>query len=427
MGYHNSHQEIRVLSVEDAIETLTKLEHRLKEGTSVKQRKRVKGVQSLSLTLALADTSVPQDEQLVTLCQGVARCFPKLKSLQLSSEIEHEEHPESHGHTFCIPVQALTALLHPNKGLKKLNELTLDGLYFHANDESIRILVKAISRHDGIKKCYLYDTKMTNLSSGRSAMEKFVSAIAKKVEKLVIIGCRLAALEEAEAGVWDGSCLVKLCRSTTLQEVKLHNIRELQEEHMVLMSQALTTNTSIRKLSILKTQELADLPPEESLHASNHRQLDKKKKKKSSRRSNRQTLSSDAGTLAMANMLRENTTLEEICLSAVDFNEYSAMFLGNALEQDNTTLRELWLMIPAHNGGTSSFPVDDRRIEHYLRLNRAGRYRVMQQAADAGGSMIPTGDERKFWINTLLVSKRDIDCSFFLLRNMPSLCDGTIR
>jgi hypothetical protein len=427
MEYLYNHQDVRVLSVTDTIETLSKLQDRLKDAKSEKQTKRVKGVESLSLTLALVDMSVPQDDLIISLCQAVARCFPKLKSLQLSSEMDDCEDP-SHkpgneaalARALYLPIQALTALLHPNKGLKKLKELTLDGLCFRTDDEHMRILGKAIARHEHLQKGYLYETMMTTLSTGRSGMEKFVSALSKKLEKLVIVGCELAAHGEEE--LWAGACLVKLCRSNTLRELKLHNLDELREEHIVLMAQELTSNKSIRKLSILKSQELTELPQEEGLKVgSNH----KKRMLLAKTMRKREALSSDAGTLAMANMLRVNTALEEVCLSAVDFNEYSAMFLGNALEQDNTTLRELWLMIPAHNGGTSSFPVDDRRIDYYLRLNRAGRHRVIQQQQE--GVTEQAGKDKKEFINTLVLSKRDIDCSFFLLRKMPSLCDVNAR
>lgn len=405
----NQHQDVRVLSIEDTIETLKRLENRLKEVTD-KTKRRIKSVDSLSLTLALADTTTPQHEEFIQLCQSVARCFPKLKTLEVCSEMDDQD--VDHPSRFPLPLQSLTALLHPNKGLKKLRELTLDGLRFDADEERMRILAKAISRHDGLQKCLLFDTSMSTLSSGRSGMEKFVAAVAKKLEKLVLIGCKLAA-PEAE-GLWAGSCLVKICRSTTLQEFKLHNIEELREEHIVMMSQALGTNPSLRKLSILKTQDLSADEKQKQLLLQQQSNAD-------------ETLSSDAGTLALANMLKENNVLEELCLSSHDFNEYSAMFMGNALEKENTTLLDLWLMVPAHNGGTSSFPVDDPRIDFYLRLNRAGRNRVMHLLQEQDGPRAALErcslEERKAWINTLVNSKRDIDCSFYLLQNIPSLCD----
>lgn len=412
----NHHQDVRVLSVQDTIQTLTRLEDRLKQ-VKTTTKKRVKGVDSLSLTLALADTTTPQHDSIVQMCQAVARCFPKLKSLEICSEMDNEdvEHPAR----FPLPVQALTALLHPYKGLKKLRELTLDGLRFEADEDRMRVLVKAISKHDALAKCLLFDTSMSTLSSGRSGMEKFVGAVARKLAKLVLIGCPLAA-PEAE-GLWAGSCLVKICRSTSLQEVKIHNIEELQEEHIVMMAQALETNKWLRKLSLLKYQDRSE---------SQQRGKKKKKKKRKDKQEKdcKDALSSDAGTLALANMLKVNTVLEELCLTSFDFNEYSAMFLGNALEKDNTTLLDLWLMVPAHDGSTSSFPVDDPRIDYYLRLNRAGRNRVVslvQQQPDNSTIAIEScsSEERRAWINILVNSKRDVDCSFFILQNIPSLCD----
>ena len=434
--HHNNnvisqHQEIRVLSVDDTIQTLTRLENRLKEVKETAKR-RVKSVDSLSLTLAFVDNkSTPQhDESIVQMCRAVARCFPKLKTLEVCSEMDNADVP--HPNRVPLPVQSLTALLHPYKGLKKLRELTLDGIRFQADEERMRVLVKAISKHDALQTCRFFDTSMSTLSSGRSGMEKFVSALAKKIEKLVLRGCPLAAPEMMETGgspcLWAGSCLVKLCRSTTLKEVKIHSIQELREEHIVLMSQELATNTHLKKLSLLKYQQ-------QGSSDATAKKKKKKKKKPKKEMEEEETLSSDAGTLALANMLKENTVLEELCLSSFDFNEYSAMFLGNALQQDNTTLLDLWLMVPNDGGGTSSFPVDDPRVDYYLRLNRAGRNRVVQliqdqQAKDGSttstrsASLEQTSlEERKAWINTLINSKRDTDASFYLLQSIPALCD----
>lgn len=416
----NQHQDIRILSVDDTLVTLTRLQNRLKD---VKEttKKRVKSVDSLFIALALTDSTTPQHEAIVQMCQAVPRCFPKLKSLEICSEMDGDDVP-LHSR-FALPVQALTALLHPNKGLKRLRELTLDGLRFDTDEDRMRLLVKAITKHEGLKRCLLYDTSMTTLPSGRSGMEKFVSAAAQKLDKLVLIGCQLAAPEAAD-GMWAGSCLVKICRSTTLRELKLHNMQEFREEHTVMISEALKTNHSLKKLSLLKHHDIT-------------KSLKKKKKHKHGKDCQDpencpkpETLSSDAGTLALANMLKENSCLEELCLRSFDFNEYASLFLGNALENDNTTLLDLWLMAPAQDGGTSSFPVDDPRIDYQLRLNRAGRNKVQQliqqqrqQPSSRNALASCSREERRAWIFTLINSKRDIDCSFFLLQNIPSLCD----
>ena len=433
----SKHQEIRVLSVSDTIQTLTRLHERLKlkddsKKRSTRSKKRIQALETLTLTLALVHPAEVASESVVTMCQAVARCFPKLKTLEINSEMDDDTRA-----AFPISIQVLTVLLHPNKGLKKLRELTLDSLHFQTDDDAMRLLVKAISKHECLQRCYLYTTSMTTLASGRSGMEKLVSAMARRISKLVIIGCRLAAsagsrsnavaLSAAAASTgdsnhWAGSCLVKVCRSKTLQEFKLHNLDELLEEHLVLMSEALSDNHCLRTLSILKSQELADA------HAYN--MIKKTEMNTKQEQQPQETLSSDAGTLALANMLRKNHTLQELCLSAFDFNEYSAMFFGNALEQDNLTLQNMWLMIPAFNGGTSSFPVDDPRIGYFLRLNRAGRQSFANTSSLSSSSQqdqetsASANISRQDWAESLISSRRDIDCSFYKLRNRPCLCDA---
>ena len=433
------HQEVRVLSCVDTIQTLTRLHERLKlkddsKKTSKRSKKRIQALETLTLTLALVQPAELASESVVTMCQAVARCFPKLKTLAINSEMDDDTRA-----AFPIPIQVFTVLLHPKKGLKKLRELTLDSLHFQTDDDKMRLLVKAISKHECLHSCYLYTVSMTTLTSGRSGMEKLVSAMARRISKLVIIGCRLAApASKISAGTlsataaastgdlnWAGSCLVKVCRSTTLQEFKLHNLDELLEEHLVLMSEALSENHSLRKLSILKSQELADA----QAYNINKKQETIAKQEQQQH----ETLSSDAGTLALANMLRKNDALQELCLSAFDFNEYSAMFVGNALEKDNLTLHNMWLMIPAFNGGTSSFPVDDPRIGYYLRLNRAGRQIFANTSSSVISSSVQQEDQetskasanpgRQDWVESLISSRRDIDCSYYKLRNRPCLCD----
>jgi len=465
-------QDIRVLSLADTLETLQKLHERLKdkEMTSPRIKQRVKGLETLCITLALQDydascteSSEAATANMVLLCQTVAKCFPRLLRLEIVSDDDFVEEAEKTkdeepiaagaGTTFAMPVQALTALLHPNKGLKKLQELTLDGLTLDADEERMRILGKAIDKHTALQRCYLYETTCTTAEAGgtrKNGMEKLVTSLGRKVEKLVIVACRLApppsfnTAGEKKKSTWAGSCLVKLCKSTTLQEFKLHNVEELQEEHIVLMAQALGKNTSLKKLSILKPQELSPLP-EEAMLGGKKKVVDGHLQRQDSN----EHLTADASTLALANMLRVNTTLEELCLSAYDFTEYSALFLGNALEEDNTTLKDLWLMIPAHNGGTSSFPVDDKRIDYCLRLNRAGRQKFVSKETDNTKEPQPSlleeqvheadavtaaaldeistkmvmDQERRERLESIVSSKRDIDCSYFKLRQRPSLCD----
>jgi len=433
------HQHVNILCVEDTIETLSRLHERIQETQksrsskkTKKTKRRIKKLKSLSLALALVDPTSATKESLVAMCEAVTRCFPGLHELEIHSEMDPAMDPNALLYdpaalpqidpSLAVPVECLAVLLHPKKGLKKLRELTLHSIHFDSNDETMRVIAKAISRHPYLQRSYLYDTSMTNLSTGRSGMEKLVTALGRRVSKLVIVGCRLAPPVSYENGVavapsWAGSCLVKVCQSTTLQEFKLHNLEQLREEHIVLMSQALVENRSLKKLSILKMQELADFQ---------HHPDNIKFKHLQQQQVQEETLSSDAGTLALANMLRRNTTLEELCVNAVDFNEYSAMFFGNALVHDNTTLTDIWLMIPSLNGGTSSFPVDDRRIAYYLRLNRAGRQSF---AASSNKQSQSEGqhhrDQKSEWIKSLIQSRWDINCTFYKLRCKPCLCDAS--
>jgi hypothetical protein len=200
----------------------------------------------------------------------------------------------------------------------------------------------------------------------------------------------------------------------------LHNIQELKEEHIVLMTQTLESNESIRKLSLLKAHP--PLPKDDD--DKNAGENNGKVKKELPAVVVEESLSTEASAVAMANMLRVNTSLEELALSAVDFNEFAAMFVAKALEEDNKTLQHLWLLAPTNYGGTSSFPADDPRIDYFLRLNRAGREKVstlltLDRCGDADDNA-----SRQAWVESLLNAKRDIDCSFFFLSTRPSLCQS---
>lgn len=387
-----NHQEIRVVSADDTIQILSKL----KEAKS----KISKQVESVAVALALPQTfAEAQETSLVTMFQNISRCFPKLKSLDIWSEVESES---------CqVPIAGLTALLHPNKGPKQLKVLTLQGVRFSGDDKAYSTLVKAIGKHSALECCELYETSMNNLSTGESGMEKIISALSKKLKKIEINGSRLAP---SGAPYWSGTSLVELCHSPTLAEIKLHNIRELGDEHIVLMAQTLERNKVLRKLSLLKCEE-------EPL------KKNKKTKRKNSKKAKEapvEAVSSEAGALSLANMLRINTTLEELSLSAMDFNEYCSMFFGNALETDNTTLQSVWLLVPTNDGGTSSFPPDDPRIDYFLRLNRAGRQKVtslLTQDREQGDDK-----SRPVWVESLIHAKRDVNVSFFFLSVKPSLC-----
>ena len=393
---NDNHQDILVLNAESTAQTLAKLRE-------VKNKK-MKQMESVAITLAFADASVSTPEGLVMMFQMVARCFPSLTSLEIRSDIEGDD-------PVVAPVNVLTAMLHPNKGPNGLKVLSLQGVRFSGDDKDFHMLTKAIRRHSTLKHCELYQTSMVNLSSGVSGMETIISALSKTLEKIVISASRLAP---GGARFWSGSSLVKLCRSTTLKELKLHHIQELTEEHIVLMSQALRSNKTLRKLSLLKYEENTVDHAEKK----NDKNV-KNKKKRQPTKLPVESLSSEAGTLAIANMLRANNAIEELSLSAMDFNEYSAMFYGNALEADNTTLQNIWLLVPTNNGGASSFPPDEPRIDYFLRLNRAGRQKVSTLLIEER-----EGDDssRAEWVESLVHCKRDVDVSFFFLSKKPSLC-----
>mgnify|MGYP003565184681 CR=1 FL=1 len=104
---------------------------RLGEACKVKSKK-VRRVETVAIGLAPAvyqnNRGEEDGDDLVAVFCAVAKCFPHLKSLEVCAESEEEDDrrdDEKETPPAAVPVQILTALLHPKKGRKKLEDLTL--------------------------------------------------------------------------------------------------------------------------------------------------------------------------------------------------------------------------------------------------------------------------------------------------------------
>ena len=114
----------------------------------------------------------------------------------------------------------------------------------------------------------------------------------------------------------------------------------------------------------------------------------------------------DTNCLALAKMLQNNTTLQYFGLLNVSPSNKSSGLSSKCVTalihmlQYNLTLQELT---------TRGDPVDE--IQLYVKLNRAGRQHLVHPMAT-----------RDLWVNTLISSRDDLDCSYCFLTMNPSIC-----
>ena len=111
------------------------------------------------------------------------------------------------------------------------------------------------------------------------------------------------------------------------------------------------------------------------------------------------------GLIAVANALKENETLKSLVFSSTLPGE-------NVLSAIRETLRDNLVLAEIHvfRGSVGSRDPD---IDYYLKLNRAGRSKVIDRH-DATESD---------WMEVLEDSDGDVDCLYYFLRANPALCE----
>eukprot|EP00797_Seminavis_robusta_P027177 Sro506_g156260.2 (237) ;mRNA; r:7248-7958 len=152
---------------------------------------------------------------------------------------------------------------------------------------------------------------------------------------------------------------------------------------------------------------------------------------------------------AMAQMLRYNTSLQQLHLVVKDYED--AIPMAQALQENNTQSQLTKLLLrtyqhprivrPAVYQAFSSMLQHNCRIQTlemyqghpmrpwrdlqdpqlllYLKLNRAGRAQVM---ANDKKEQQPNNEE---WAKIIIAARDDVDCSFYFLSQNPSVCQAT--
>ncbi|CAB9521787.1 expressed unknown protein [Seminavis robusta] len=119
----------------------------------------------------------------------------------------------------------------------------------------------------------------------------------------------------------------------------------------------------------------------------------------------------DADCMALVQALKRNQQLQILSLLNTENNANASSGISprcqraliQMLEHGNMTLQEL-----KTRGDVNA------EIQLYLKLNRAGRQDLFQQH-----DSLPS---RELWVDTLIASRDDLDCSFYFLTMNPSIC-----
>ena len=118
----------------------------------------------------------------------------------------------------------------------------------------------------------------------------------------------------------------------------------------------------------------------------------------------------DAIAIAQA-LETKNSTLTSLFLRSYHQVEVSPQVYDTFLSmiQRNCSLRELYTFI----ANPVTYPNLHPTIKFYLKLNKAGRGRLMGEESQSA-----TNEE---WIRTIISTKNDVACSYFFLSQNPSI------
>jgi len=153
------------------------------------------------------------------------------------------------------------------------------------------------------------------------------------------------------------------------------------------------------------------------------------------------------GFIPVAQAIQFNTHIEKLTLSFDDDLEDSSCFALVAALQYNSTLQALSLLnassrdnlsgistasqealigMMQHNMTLADFKLRGHdvsdQILFYLKLNRAGRRQLFPSLDSFDDNCNRHGVTRELWVNKVILSREDPDCSFYFLIMNPSVC-----
>lgn len=286
----------------------------------------------------------------------------------------------------ALPVKCLADFIH---NAQELHTLRLDSIRITGNRVDMDDLCASLMTHPSLEEIYLSGCIPADETT---ILEPIARSIAN-IHSLKLV--EIVETSFPPSGAWTGGSLAELCRSDSLEVLRVRGIRFLMDEDILLMAKALNSNKAMKQLWLLSC-ELGF---------------------------------QGVGPTAIAEMLRNNSSLEILGLNRLCFNRH-AMIIADALKA-NSSLRGLHLCL---RDGLSSEVRDyyaniveenyalekvsggligsDSQVEFFLRLNRAGRKTLLQDENCA----------KKKWITALESQSNDVSALYYLLSRKPSLC-----
>jgi hypothetical protein len=357
------------------------------------------------------DTDVSHEEINDVLM--MASCLPHLKRLSLRR--------------LQIPIAAITKALTPqdtdvgrrssssntnhNSGLQ---ELELRSICLSGTLKEMEDLAQALSQHSTLIKISLADCRPEGGSC--HVLDPLLVALArmpslKTVELDLMEITRWLQSEESFSKLFHGS------NSNNLRTITLSYMR-VPEETIAAMAMALQTNTTLEELYLDRCDSL-----------------------------------SRQSTLYMAQMLQHNTSLKKIKMVVKDYED--AIPIAVVLQKYNSTLKSLFLRsyhqqvtvsprvyqafltmlqnnysledLYTFQGNPMTQEKTDSTLNFYLKLNRAGRGRLMNHRSTRNDDTIDMEEDEQQvsndeWVKSIIKSRADVECSFYFLSQNPSVC-----
>jgi Ran GTPase-activating protein (RanGAP) involved in mRNA processing and transport len=276
---------------------------------------------------------------------------------------------------------ALAYLLHTNQSLKEVyagynmipDEYGVRIANSISNNKNIRLL--DVSANDlGVESCRAF----SNLLSGGRAISSSLENLNLAQNYLQDDGClflasalttntTLKSLTLAETRLKShavcAALATALTENATLERLNLPDNR-VRDEGCILLAGALRVNTSLKALNLF----------------ANH--------------------IGDTGAVAMAQALQENSTLEQLNLASNHGMGHPSYKALETMLETNVVLQHLWM--PTILPGST--------IPMFLRINKLGRKRLLQEM-----------DNAELWCDAIKACADDIHCLYYLVRTNPTV------
>ena len=346
------------------------------------------------------DTHVSPEE--INDVLRMASCLPNLKRLCLLR--------------MRVPVSAITKLLHLaassgiGGGLNLLEELELRSIVLAGSRSEMRDMAVALEQHATLSKITLADCRP---EAGGATRSNHLDAVITALGKMVSLSD--VELDMMELSRWLQSTVSfqQFLLGGHLKRLSLSYMR-IPEDYILAMADAFANpnGCSVEEVCFDRCDSL-----------------------------------SQQSALVMAQMLRRNTSLTKLKLVVKDYDD--AIPIAQALQRNTSSgLKHLFLRTYDHqrNGVSPTvYQAFKTMLEHnytleylemfqghpmrpilsldptlnfYLKVNRAGRHRLMSCARNNHRGEASNQE----WVQTIIAARLDLQCSYYFLSQNPSVC-----